>query len=94
MTKPLIRPMRVEDARAVTTLATALGYPSSEAQLADRMRWVIERDDAAAMVVEDGGAVIAWIHVELRRTLVADQEAQVMALVVDERCRGAPSAQH
>ena len=40
------------------------------------------------MVAEDAGNVVAWVHVELRRTLVADQHAQVMALVVDERCRG------
>jgi len=88
MTKPLIRPMCVEDARAVAALATQLGYPSSEGELAERIRRITGREDSAAMVAEDGGAVIAWIHVELRRTLVADREAQVMALVVDERCRG------
>jgi GNAT superfamily N-acetyltransferase len=88
MTKPVLRPMRVEDAQAVATLATQLGYPSTEAQLAERIPRVLGLCDAAAMVAEDAGAVIAWIHVELRRTLVADLEAQVMALVVDERCRG------
>jgi len=88
MSKAHIRPVRIEDARSVATLATQLGYPSSEAQLAERIPHVLGLDDAAAMVAEDAGAVVAWIHVELRRTLVADQEAQVMALVVDERCRG------
>jgi len=88
MTKPVIRPMRVQDARAVATLATQLGYPSTETQLAERIPRVLGLGDAAAMVAEDAGGVIAWIHVELRRTLVADQEAQIMALVVDERCRG------
>jgi len=88
MSKAHIRPVRIEDARSVATLATQLGYPSSEAQLAERIPHVLGLGDAAAMVAEDAGAVVAWIHVELRRTLVADQEAQVMALVVDERCRG------
>ena len=88
MSKAHIRPVRIEDARSVATLATQLGYPSSEAQLAERIPHVLGLDDAAAMVAEDAGAVVAWIHVELRRTFVADQEAQVMALVVDERCRG------
>ena len=88
MSKTLIRPMRIEDARSVATLATQLGYPSREAQLAERIPRVLGLGDAAALVTEDAGVVVAWIHVELRRTLVADPEAQVMALVVDERCRG------
>ena len=80
--------MRRDDAGAVANLATQLGYPSSEVQLAERIAQVQGREEAAAMVAEDAGNVVAWVHVELRRTLVADQHAQVMALVVDERCRG------
>jgi len=85
---PRIRAMRRDDAGAVANLATQLGYPSSEVQLAERIAQVQGREEAAAMVAEDAGNVVAWVHVELRRTLVADQHAQVMALVVDERCRG------
>jgi GNAT superfamily N-acetyltransferase len=88
MTKPAVRPMRIDDAQAVATLATQLGYPSTEAQLAERIPRLLGLGDAAEMVAEDAGAVVAWIHVELRRTLVADPVAQVLALVVDERCRG------
>ena len=80
--------MRRDDAGAVANLATQLGYPSSEVQLAERIARVLGREEAAAMVAGDAGNVVAWVHVELRRTLVADQHAQVMALVVDERCRG------
>ena len=80
--------MRRDDAGAVANLATQLGYPSREVQLAERIAQVQGREEAAAMVAEDAGNVVAWVHVELRRTLVADQHAQVMALVVDERCRG------
>ena len=80
--------MRRDDAGAVANLATQLGYPSSEVQLAERIARVLGREEAAAMVAEDAGNVVAWVHVELRRTLVADRGAQVMALVVDERCRG------
>ena len=88
MSPPRIRAMRRDDAGAVANLATQLGYPSSEVQLAERIARVQGREEAAAMVAEDAGNVVAWVHVELRRTLVADQHAQVMALVVDERCRG------
>ena len=88
MSPPRIRAMRRDHAGAVANLATQLGYPSSEVQLAERIARVLGREEAAAMVAEDAGNVVAWVHVELRRTLVADQHAQVMALVVDERCWG------
>jgi len=77
-----------DDAGAVAKLATQLGYPSSEEQLVERIARVVGREDAAALVADDAESVVAWIHVELRLTLVTDQGAQVMALVVDERCRG------
>lgn len=88
MSATIIRPMRVGDAKSVATLATQLGYPSSEGQLTERIPRVLERGDMAALVAEDSGTVVGWTHVELRRTLVGDREAQIMALVVDERCRG------
>jgi ribosomal protein S18 acetylase RimI-like enzyme len=88
MSATIIRPMRVGDAKAVAILATQLGYPSSEGQLTERIPRVLERGDVAALVAEDSGTVVGWTHVELRRTLVGDREAQIMALVVDERCRG------
>jgi len=88
MTALSIRIMVESDAAAVAGLATQLGYPSSQDQISARLAKVLDREDATALVAEDGGSVVAWIHVELRRTLVADGEAQVMALVVDERSRG------
>ena len=88
MSSTSIRPMRIGDAEAVAALATQLGYPSNEMQMTERIPRVIGRDDAAALVAEDAGSVVGWTHVELRRSLVGDREAQIMALVVDERCRG------
>jgi GNAT superfamily N-acetyltransferase len=46
--------------------------------------------DAAVLLATDGAdRPIGWIHVELKRTLVAALTAQVMGLVVDEGQRGA-----
>jgi GNAT superfamily N-acetyltransferase len=84
---PAIRRMRAGDADRVAVLAGELGYPSSAVEVGERMRHLLGRDDVAALVAEDAGRVIAWLHVEMRRSLVADHEAQVMALVVDEACR-------
>jgi GNAT superfamily N-acetyltransferase len=88
VSQPVIRAMSVGDAEAVAELATQLGYPSTADQLRERIPHAIGRPDAAALVAEDAAKVVGWTHVELRRTLVGDREAQIMALVVDERCRG------
>jgi GNAT superfamily N-acetyltransferase len=88
MTNPVIREMRPDDAAAVADLATQLGYASTATQLVERIPQVIGREGAAALVAEDRGTVVGWTHVEVRRTLVGDREAQIMGLVVDERCRG------
>jgi GNAT superfamily N-acetyltransferase len=79
--------MRPEDAESVAVLAGQLGYPSSTEQVRLRMSQVMGRADVESLVAEDAGRVIAWLHVEMRHSLVSDHEAQVMALVVDEACR-------
>jgi GNAT superfamily N-acetyltransferase len=79
--------MRAQDAERVAVLAGQLGYPSSTEQVRKRMSQVIGRTDAEALVAEDAGCVVAWLHVEMRHSLVSDREAQVMGLVVDEACR-------
>jgi GNAT superfamily N-acetyltransferase len=46
--------------------------------------------DAAVLVAADGAdRPIGWIHVELKRTLVAPLSAQVMGLVVEDAARSA-----
>ena len=79
--------MTPDDAPAVAMLATQLGYPADAGQIRDRLAG-LAGTDGSAVVAEVDGRVVAWLHVETRRSLVADGEAQVMALVVDEGCRG------
>jgi GNAT superfamily N-acetyltransferase len=79
--------MHEGDADRVAELAGQLGYPSSTSQVLSRMSAVLGSADAATLVAEDAARVVAWLHIELRRSLVSDHEAQVMALVVDEACR-------
>jgi GNAT superfamily N-acetyltransferase len=85
--EPAIRPMRSGDAPAVAALATQLGYPSAADQVRRRLS-KLGQTDGTAVVAEVEGRVAAWLHVEMRYSLVADREAQIMALVVDEGCRG------
>lgn len=79
--------MAATDAERVAALAGQLGYPSSPEAVRERMANVLASSDAAALVALDGERVVAWLYVEMRRSLVSDHEAQVMGLVVEEACR-------
>lgn len=82
-----VRPTRTEDAPALAVLAGQLGYPTSSEELAARLPEVAANPDAVILVAGEGDDVQGWIHVELKRSLLAPLAAQVMGLVVDERRR-------
>jgi GNAT superfamily N-acetyltransferase len=85
-----VRPGRLQDAQALADLATQLGYPSTPEELVERLPHVMDAADAELLVVTDiRDRPIGWLHVELKRSLVAPLAAQVMGLVVDERQRSA-----
>lgn len=83
-----VRPARTEDAPALAVLAGQLGYPTSSEQLSARLPEVAAHPDAVILVAGERDEVQGWIHVELKRSLLAPLAAQVMGLVVDERQRG------
>jgi GNAT superfamily N-acetyltransferase len=69
-------------------LSEQLGYPVGTDELAERLAAVAANDHARLMVaVDDEDRPIGWIHVEVKRTLVAPLSAQVMGLVVDDAAR-------
>jgi GNAT superfamily N-acetyltransferase len=84
-----LRTARAADASTLAELAGQLGYPVSAQELRERMPGVTANPDAALLVAADesDAAVLGWIHVELKRSLLAPLAAQVMGLVVDERRR-------
>jgi GNAT superfamily N-acetyltransferase len=85
-----IRAPRASDLDALADQAAQLGYPVDARELGRRLEAVMAADDAAVLVATDAGdQAIGWLHVELKRTLVAPLSAQIMALVVDEGARGA-----
>lgn len=88
VTTHAIRAPRDADAEALADLSTQLGYPVGADELGQRLTVVAGNDHAAVLVATDGSdRPLGWIHVELKRTLVAPLTAQVMGLVVDERAR-------
>ncbi|MGH2455613.1 MAG: GNAT family N-acetyltransferase [Candidatus Limnocylindria bacterium] len=83
-----IRPPRAEDARALAELSAQLGYPVEPGEMEARLAVVAANDHAAVLVASDAAdRPLGWIHVELKRSLVAPLTAQVMGLVVAEGAR-------
>jgi GNAT superfamily N-acetyltransferase len=89
-TTPAIRPPRAGDAAGLADLATQLGYPTDAAAMERRLAAVAANDGADVLVAVDGSdRPVGWLHVELKRSLVAPLGAQIMGLVVDEGARSA-----
>jgi GNAT superfamily N-acetyltransferase len=84
-----IRRPRGQDAATLAELSGQLGYPVSPAELEARLSAVAGNDHAAVFVAEAADRPIGWVHVELKRTLVAPLTAQIMGLVVDDASRNA-----
>lgn len=83
-----IRPPRSGDLAALAELSAQLGYPVSAPELEGRLAAVAANDHATVLVASDAAdRPIGWVHVELKRTLVAPLTAQIMGLVVDAGAR-------
>jgi GNAT superfamily N-acetyltransferase len=83
-----IRPGRADDAPALARLCTELGYPSTEEQLAERLR-LLEASDHGLFVAEDeAGELRGVIDVHVRVVLEEDPFAELIALVVTAQAQG------
>ena len=84
-----VREMRAADALRVADLSGQLGYPLEPDELAGRIEDLLQHPgDAALFVATDADDhPVGWLQVELKRTLVEELSAQIMALVVDEAAR-------
>jgi GNAT superfamily N-acetyltransferase len=83
-----IRPMTAADAPQVADLTTQLGYPTAEGDAIQRLADIESRpDDHAAIVADDRGRAVAWVHVELVPSLASGLTANIGGLVVDEAHR-------
>ena len=72
----------------MAALSEQLGYPVGTDELAERLAAVSANNHATVMVAADADdRPIGWIHVEVKRTLVAPLSAQVMGLVVEDAAR-------
>ncbi len=77
-----IRPMTAADAGVVADLTTQLGYPTSAEETVERIATLDAR--SGALVAEEDGRVVGWVHVALVPSLAVGLTADIGGLVVDE----------
>ena len=83
-----IRLANAGDAERIAILCQQLGYPASQEEVQRRLNQ-IQRDKQHAVYVAElsDGHVIGWVHVHVRQLIVADLQAEIGGLIVDEGYR-------
>jgi|SRR5579863_6198245 len=90
-----IRPAQPSDHARIAELAGQLGYPSTQEEIARRLKGIKGSTEAAVFVAElETGEIAGWIAVFAYRTVEADARAEVSGLVVDERFRSQRVGEH
>ena len=84
-----IRPIRPEDAVAVTELVAQLGYERTPEQVRRWIEGLALRPNQAALVAELNGGVVGWVEVALEYRLQSDAFGLIGGLVVKDGVRGA-----
>jgi len=84
-----VRPIREDDAEAVSQLVTQLGYDRTADQVRRWIDGLDSRPEQAAYVAELNGEVVAWIDVSLEHHLQSELSGLIGGLVVRDGVRGA-----
>jgi GNAT superfamily N-acetyltransferase len=83
-----IRGARPADAPALADLSTQLGYPSTEAQVRERLR-LLEDPERELLVADAPDGLAGFVDVHVQRIVEADPYGEVGGLVVAASHRGA-----
>jgi GNAT superfamily N-acetyltransferase len=84
-----IRPARPADVAELAALATQLGYPSTAAEVAARLPYLLgDPEQLVAVAVGADDRAVASMHVVVRRQLESGAWVEVTALVVADDFRG------
>jgi GNAT superfamily N-acetyltransferase len=77
------------DAFRLSELSTELGYPTSSADMAQRLTHLLGRGDEAVLVaVLFSGRVVGWLHGSEQELLESGRRCEIVGLVVDPEHRG------
>jgi GNAT superfamily N-acetyltransferase len=79
-----IRPARSADARALAGLTGQLGYPVTAEAMTRRLAAVLDTPHNLVLVsCSDEDEPVGWIHVGERQLLEADEDCEILGLVID-----------
>ena len=82
-----IRPAELRDAPELARLSGELGYPATPATLSARLQALQARGDFGVVVATGNYGLWGWLAVERSLSLVSEEHAEIVALVVDTRAR-------
>lgn len=86
----IVRAPRAEDFARMGELAGQLGYPSTAAQVQERLGEIRNSPDYAVFVAElPDGTIAGWIGLFVFRSVELDKCAEISGLIVDEKARSA-----
>lgn len=84
-----VRAAHKDDVEVIARLAGELGYPSTAAEVRERLEALTADPQHALLVAVDrNGAVVGWIQFSEERSVVGDPRAEITGLVVDAGFRG------
>ncbi|MCP4348545.1 MAG: GNAT family N-acetyltransferase [Desulfobacterales bacterium] len=90
-----IRNATINDVSDISELSNQLGYPSSEAEIKERLDSVLNSDDHAIFVAyQPDQKVIAWIHVYKRQSVESGFFAEIGGFIVSEAFRSKGIGKH
>jgi GNAT superfamily N-acetyltransferase len=85
-----LRSAEPADAARLAELSAQLGYAATATDMVRRLTLLAGDDHSAVFVAEsDVEGIVGWLHVGRRQGLLTEPDAEIHALVVDERRRGA-----
>jgi ribosomal protein S18 acetylase RimI-like enzyme len=83
-----VRLATIADAEHVAGLVTALGYPTSAAQMRTRLESILADDDYATLVASDGEQIVGFVGTRIGPLYESDGlYGQIMALAVETESR-------
>ncbi len=92
MSEPLVRPITIDDAAAVSDLARQLGYERPPAEIE---HWVGATDESCvAFVAESDGDVVGWVEAHVLRLLQQAAVVEIGGLVVGRDLRATGIGRH
>ena len=84
-----IRRATIHDCTAIADLSVQLGYPSTSAQIAERLMMIDNDSRHEVFVAESKNAVVGWVHITMELHLESGSFAEIVGLVVDKHHRSA-----